>query len=150
MSAPLHFEDFTPGRVFDLGTWEVTAGEIVDFGRAWDPLPFHTDPDAPADGPYGGLIASGRHSAMIWSRLWVDNVLLRTASLGSPGMQEIRWHRPVRPGDVLAGTTTVAEARVSRSRPGVGIVVLDGAVANQDGEVATTVRYTAFVARRDA
>ena len=150
MSELLHFEDFPPGRVFEIGTWEVTTEEIVDFGRKWDPLPFHVDPDTPADGPYGGLIASGRHSAMIWGRLWVDAVLLRAASLGSPGFQEIKWHRPVRPGDVLTGTTTVVEARVSASRPGVGIVVLDGAVTNQDGDVATTVRYTALVARRDA
>lgn len=150
MTELLHYEDFPVGRVFELGTWEVTAEEIVDFGRKWDPLPFHTDPDAPADGPYGGLIASGRHSALIWMRLWADVVLLRSAFLGSPGIAEIKWHRPVRPGDVLAGATTILDARVSSSRPGVGIVTIEGAVTNQDGEVATTVRVTGFFGIRGA
>jgi acyl dehydratase len=150
MAELLHFEDFPVGHVFELGSWEVTADEIVDFGLKWDPLPFHTDPDAPADGPYGGLIASGRHSALIWMRLWADAVLLRSASLGSPGIDEIKWHRPVRPGDVLTGTTTILAARVSSSRPEVGIVTLDGAVTNSDGEVATTVRVTGFFRVRSA
>ena len=96
-----------------------------------------------------GLIASGRHSALVWMRLWVDAVLVRSASLGSPGLEEIKWHRPVRPGDVLTATTTVLEARVSASRPELGILRLDGAVTNQDGEVATTVRGAGFVRVRN-
>ncbi|MBM3678118.1 MAG: MaoC family dehydratase [Actinobacteria bacterium] len=144
----LHFDDFAPGREFALGTWEVTAEEIVEFGLAWDPLPFHTDPDAPPDGPYGGLIASGRHSGVIWMRLYVDAVLSRAATLGSPGLDEIRWHVPVRPGDVLTGTAKVLEARVSSSRPDRGIVAFEGTVVNQAGEVATTIRGTNFLRRR--
>ena len=144
----LQFEDFTPGRTFELGSREVTAEDIVRFGHAFDPLPFHTDPDAPADGPYGGLIASGRHSALIWMRLYVDAVLSRAASLGSPGLDEIRWHRPVRPGDVLHGRVTVLEATPSATRPGRGTVLVLGEVVNQDGEVATSIRGKTFFARR--
>jgi acyl dehydratase len=150
MTDLLHFEDFPPGRVFDLGSREVTAEEIIRFGRAYDPLPFHVDPDAPADGPYGGLIASGRHSAVVWMRLYVDAVLSRAAGMGSPGIEEIRWHRPVRPGDVLHGRVTVLEAAPSRTRPQRGTVRFDGELVNQDGELATTVRGRNFFARRDA
>ena len=150
MGDVLHFEDFTPGRVFELGSREVTTEDIVAFGRAYDPLPFHTDPDAPADGPYGGLIASGRHSALIWMRLYVDAVLSRAASMGSPGLEEIKWHRPVRPGDVLHGRVTVLEATPSATRPGRGTVRIQGEVVNQEGEVATSVRGRTFFARRGA
>jgi acyl dehydratase len=150
MADLLHFEDFPPGRVFDLGSREVTAEEIIRFGRAYDPLPFHVDPEAPADGPYGGLIASGRHSAVVWMRLYVDAVLSRAAGMGSPGIEEIRWHRPVRPGDVLHGRVTVLEAAPSRTRPQRGTVRFDGELVNQDGELATTVRGRNFFARRDA
>jgi acyl dehydratase len=146
----LHFEDFTTGRVFELGSREVTTEEIIRFGRAYDPLSFHVDPDAPADGPYGGLIASGRHSAVVWMRLYVDAVLSRAAGMGSPGIEEIRWHRPVRPGDVLRGRITVLEATPSRTHPQRGTVRFDGELVNQDGEVATTVRGRNFFARRDA
>jgi acyl dehydratase len=144
----LHFEDFTPGLVFELGFREVTTEAIVAFGLAYDPLPFHIDPDAPADGPYGGLIASGRHSALIWMRLYVDAVLGRAAGMGSPGLEEIRWHRPVRPGDVLHGRVTVLEATPSATHPGRGTVRFEGEVVNQDGEVATSVRGRNFFARR--
>jgi acyl dehydratase len=150
MTDLLHFEDFPPGRVFDLGSREVTAAEIIRFGRAYDPLPFHVDPEAPADGPYGGLIASGRHSAVVWMRLYVDAVLSRAAGMGSPGIEEIRWHRPVRPGDVLHGRVTVLEAAPSRTRPQRGTVRFDGELVNQDGALATTVRGRNFFARRDA
>lgn len=144
----LHFEDFAPGLVFDLGSHEVTTEAIVAFGLAYDPLPFHIDPDAPADGPYGGLVASGRHSALIWMRLYVDAVLNRAAGMGSPGLDEIRWHRPVRPGDVLHGRVTVLEATPSATRHGRGTVRFQGEVVNQHGDVATSVRGTNFFARR--
>ena len=144
----LQFEDFTPGRVFELGSREVTTEAIVSFGLAYDPLPFLIDPDASADGPYGGLVASGRHSALIWMRLYVDAVLNRSAGMGSPGLDEIRWHRPVRPGDVLHGRVTVLEATPSATRPGRGTVLFEGEVVNQDGEVATSIRGRSFFARR--
>ena len=144
----LHFEDFTPGLVFDLGSREVTTEAIVAFGLAYDPLPFHIDPDAAVDGPYGGLVASGRHSALIWMRLYVDAVLNRAAGMGSPGLDEIRWHRPVRPGDVLHGRVTVLQATPSATRSGRGTVRFEGEVVNQHGEVATSVRGTNFFARR--
>ena len=143
----LQFEDFTPGLVIELGSREVTAEAIISFGLAYDPLPFHTDPDASADGPYGGLVASGRHSALIWMRLYVDAVLSRSAGMGSPGIGEIRWHQPVRPGDVLHGRVTVLEATPSATNPRRGTVLFEGEVVNQHGEVATSVRGTNFFAR---
>jgi acyl dehydratase len=148
LSANLYFEDFRPGREWTLGTWSITAEQIVEFGLEWDPLPFHTDPEAPADGPYGGLIASGRHSTFIWMRLYVDAVLSKAISLGSPGIDEVKWHRPVRPGDVLTAHLKVLEARPSSSRPERGTVVFEGSIVNQDGEVATTIRGANFIGRR--
>ena len=147
MADLLQFEDFTPGLVIELGSREVTAEAIISFGLAYDPLPFHTDPDAAADGPYGGLVASGRHSALIWMRLYVDAVLSRSAGMGSPGLDEIRWHQPVRPGDVLHGRVTVLEATPSAKNPWRGTVLFEGEVVNQRGEVATSVRGTNFFAR---
>ena len=81
--------------MFDLGSREVTAEAIIAFGLAYDPLPFHVDPDAPAGGPYGGLVASGRHSALIWMRLYVDAVLSRAAGMGSPGLEVVNQHGEV-------------------------------------------------------
>jgi len=133
----LHFEDFTPGREFDLGTRTVSEHEIVEFGRAWDPLDLHVDPVAALDGPYGGLIASGRHSCVIFQRLLHDSVLARAASHGMVGADEVRWLVPVRPGDTLTGRARVVETVADGDG---GVVVLDGELVNQNGEVSTVLR----------
>ena len=145
MAALLTFEDFTPGLTIDLGRHLVSQEEIVRFGRTWDPLPFHVDAVAAADGPYGGLIASGRHSGLIWVRLLVEAVLNRSAALGSPGIDEIRWHRPVRPGDLLHGRLEVLETQPER-----GEVVVDGTLVTDEGELATSIRARYLFARRGA
>ena len=129
----LHFEDFEAGQVFELGSRTVTAEEIVAFARAWDPQPFHTDAHAAEASPFGGLIASGWHTGAMWMRLYVDSVLGRAASMGSPGIEELRWLAPVRPGDTLSGRLTVLEATPSERRPDRGTIRSRAEMVNQDG-----------------
>lgn len=121
-----HFEDFHPGDRFDLGSTVVDEAEMVAFARRFDPQPFHVDPDAAVDTPFGGLIASGWFTASLFMRLYADAVLADSTSQGSPGLSELHWLVPVRAGDELRGTLTVLETTPSRTRPGRGTVVLRG------------------------
>ena len=113
-----YWEDFHAGDEAVHGSHEMTADEIVAFAREFDPQPFHTDPEAAADGPFGGLIASGWHTAAIYMGLFVRNVLLDSASMGSPGVEELRWLVPVRPGDVLTGRSRDRRDVAVRARSG--------------------------------
>ena len=144
----LTFEDLTPGRVFELGSIEVSEEEIVEFASRFDPQPFHVDPDAGAASHFGGLVASGWHTCALFMRLLVDGVVSRTTSMGSPGMDEVRWPAPVRPGDTLTGTFTVAEARASTSKPDRGIVRSVCEMRNQHGTVVLTMRGMGMYGRR--
>jgi acyl dehydratase len=118
----LAFEDFPPGRVFDLGTVVVDRDEMVAFARRFDPQPFHVDEQAAEESLFGGLVASGWFTAGLWMRAYADGVLNRAAALGSPGGDEISWPAPVFAGDELRASVEVLEARRSRSRPEVGLV----------------------------
>jgi acyl dehydratase len=129
----LTFDDFQAGQVHELGSRTVTEEEIVAFGRQWDPQPFHVDPEAATESPFGGLIASGWHTGAMWMRLYVDALLGGDAALGSPGIEELRWLAPVRPGDTLQGRLTVLDATPSERRPGRGTVRIRGEMVNQDG-----------------
>jgi acyl dehydratase len=120
----LAFEDLTPGRVFDLGTTVVDRDEMVAFARRFDPQPFHLDEDAAASSLFKGLAASGWFTAGLWMRAYVDTVLNRATSLGSPGGDDIAWPAPVFAGDELRASMEILEARLSRSRPGLGLVRL--------------------------
>jgi acyl dehydratase len=144
----LHFEDFEVGRVFELGTYEVTEEEVLSFARAYDPQPFHVDPVAAARSPFGGLVASGWHSAAIFMRLYVDEVLSRATSMGSPGVEELRWLVPVRPGDTVRGRATILETSPSSVRPDRGTVIALCELLNQRDEVATSFRARGFFGRR--
>ena len=146
----LHFEDMTVGRVFELGSTAVTEGEIVDFASRFDPQPFHIDPAAATDTIYGGIIASGWHSCSMLMRLMVDGMIGDSSSMGSPGMDEVRWPAPVRPGDTLTGTATIVGARRSASKPDRGIVEILNELRNQDDVVVVSMRGTGFYACRDA
>jgi acyl dehydratase len=117
-----YFADYVPGATYDCGSVEVTEAEILEFARRYDPQSFHIDPAAAAAGPFGGLIASGWHTASLMMGLYAAHYLSTVASLGSPGVDELRWPRPVRPGAVLRLRATVAEARVSRSKPDRGVL----------------------------
>jgi acyl dehydratase len=144
----LYFEDLTPGRVFDLGSIEVTADEIIDFATRFDPQPFHVDPQAGAASHFGGLVASGWHTCALFMRLLVDGMVSQTTSMGSPGMDEVRWTAPVRPGDTLTGTFTIDEARASASKPDRGIIRSICEMRNQDGTVVLTMRGMGMYGRR--
>jgi acyl dehydratase len=120
----LAYEDFTPGRSFDLGTVVVDRDEMLAFARRFDPQPFHLDEAAGAASIFGGLAASGWFTASLWMRAYVDGLLVRAASVGSPGGEEIRWPAPVFAGDELRASVEVLGARRSRSRPAVGLVRL--------------------------
>src|SRR6188472_4405680 len=117
-----YFEDFEPGEVLELGSRTVTEDEIIEFARQFDPQPFHLDPEAAADSVFGGLIASGWHTGAMWMRLYVDNMLGSASAQGSPGVEELRWLAPVRPGDTLHGRLTVLETTASERRPDRGTV----------------------------
>ena len=116
------FEDYVVGSTSEHGSIRVDETELVDFGRRFDPQPFHVDREAAATGPYGGLIASGWHTCALMMRLLAEQYLSPASSLGSPGVDELRWLRPVRPGDELRLRVTVEEARLSRSKPDRGLV----------------------------
>lgn len=137
-----YFEDYVPGATYPCGNIDVDQDSIVSFAKAFDPQPFHVDPAAAAGGAFGGLIASGWHTASVVMRLLVDNYLSAEASLGSAGVDEIRWPYPVRPGDTLRVRATVVEARRSLSKPDRGIVRTLAEAVNQDGR--TVMRATAI------
>jgi acyl dehydratase len=143
-----YFEDFSEGEVIDLGTLSFTADEIIDFATRYDPQPMHVDPEAARQSIYGGLIASGWHTASRYMRLVVDKVLRGTVSLGSPGVDQLRWLKPIRPGDVVRATFQVLETRESNSRPDRGIVRSKGELINQAGEVVMTCEAINFFGRR--
>jgi acyl dehydratase len=145
-----YFEDFAAGDVAELGPVSVSAEEIVEFASRYDPQPFHVDSAAAASSPFGGLIASGWHTTALFMGMFVRAVLLDSASLGSPGVEEIRWTAPVRPGDTLTGRTTVTETRASSSNPRRGTVFTTNEVFNQDGTLVMTLRARGFFARRTA
>ena len=131
-----YFEDYVQGSVEEFGSAAIDAAEIVEFARRYDPQRFHVDPDwATAHGPFGGLIASGWHTAAIMMRVLVDNYLSAISSLGSPGIDELRWMRPVRPGDTLRVRVSIVDAKRSRSKPDRGLVRSRVEILNQDGDV---------------
>ena len=133
----LYLDDLQPGDVIPLGSHRVTRDEIVEFARAYDPQPFHLDEAAAAASIYGGLIASGWQTVCIFMRLFADGLLNRAAAMGSPGVDELRWLRPVRPGDELHAQVEVLEVRPSRSKPDRGIARLRCAVAVSSDDVLT-------------
>lgn len=135
-----YFEDYVQGAVYDCGSIGVEEEEIIAFGKRFDPQPFHTDPEAAEQSAFGGLIASGWHTASLMMRLFVDNYLSHSASLSSPGVDELRWLKPVRPGDVLSLRVTVSETKLSRSKPDRGLVRSYIEVINQEYEVVMTMR----------
>lgn len=146
----LCFEDLPEGAVFDLGEKTVSRDEVVDFARRFDPQPMHLDEAAGARSLLGGLGASGWHTIAMFMRLLCDGLLLKSDSLGSPGIDEVRWIRPVKPGDRLRARAEVTQARASKSRPGVGIVHFRFVVENQDGDAVMTMNNPILFAMRGA
>lgn len=144
-----HFEDFEVGKVETFGDTQLTEAEVVAFASQFDPLPIHVDREAAAASPFGGLIASGGHSCAILMRLMCDGYMLNSTSQGSPGIDEVRYLLPVRPGDRLHLRMEVLEARRSRSRPTTGIVTARHELVNQNGQVALEMRGSVIFGCRD-
>jgi acyl dehydratase len=150
MSGPVWFEDFVPGTVREFGRYSVTKEEIIDFAQRYDPQPFHTDPEAAEHSFFGGLIASGWMTCAMAMRMVCDDYVLRAASHGSPGVDQLRWKLPVRPGDVLHMRVTVLEARPSQSKPDRGVVQSRWEVLNQRDEIVMTCEGMGMFRRRPA
>lgn len=144
-----YLEDYAVGSVYEFGSITVEEAEIIDFARRFDPQVFHSDPEAAKRTIFGGLVASGWHTASMMMRLFVDHYLSWAASLGSPGIDELRWTKPVRPGDQLSIRVTVLEVNRSRSKPDRGILRSFVEVLNQDKEVVLTVNAVNFLLCRE-
>lgn len=143
-----YWEDFEAGQVYELGARTVTRDEIVAFAREFDPQPFHLDEEAAARSPFGGLIASGWHTAALFMRMYVDELINDTVSMGSPGVEELRWLVPVRPGDELRGRVTILEAAPSSTRPDRGTIRARMELLNQRDEAVLTMVARGFLGRR--
>jgi acyl dehydratase len=142
------FEDYVVGNVHEFGSIAVSGDEIVEFATRYDPQPFHADREAARHTQFGGLIASGWQTAGWMMRLVVEHYLSHVASLASPGIDELRWTQPVRPGDTLSVRATVIEARPSASKPDRGLVRTLFEVLNQRGEVVMSVKAMNMLKRR--
>jgi acyl dehydratase len=142
------FEDFAAGDVFPLPSRPITGADAIAFARAFDPQPYHLDPTVAATDEIGGLIASGWHVCAEFMRMFCDGLLLDSSSLGSPGVDTLKWQQPVKPGDTLTGKTTVLETRTSRSRPDVGILRLRQEVFNQAGDRVMWMEHPLLFRRR--
>ena len=143
-----YFEDFGVGEVIEIGSKKVTQTEIVTFAEAFDPQPFHTSEAKAKDSIFGGLIASGWHTCAIFMRLYVDNFLTKTISLGSPGVDNIRWLKPVFPNDTISGRITILETKPSPNRPKVGIIKIKSEMLNQSGEVVMRLEGTGLFGKK--
>ena len=145
----MYFEDYVPGaRTEHPATITVDQAAVIEFAEQFDPQYFHVDAGAAADGPFKGLIASGWHTAGLMMRLYADQYLSKVASLGGPGVDELRWLAPVRPGDILRLRTEVLEARVSNSKPDRGLVRTRTELLNQDDVVVFSCEVLNFLAVR--
>lgn len=146
----LAFEDFQVGRVFEFGGRHVGREEVLAFAAAYDPQPFHLDEEAAKASVLGGLSASGWHTCAMTMRMMCDGYLLNSTSQGSPGLDNIRWLKPVRPGDTLSVRMTILEARASKNRPQIGLVRSQWEVRNQHGEAVMSMEGWGMFGRREA
>lgn len=144
----LYFDDFEPGQQFHSKGVTITESQILDFALLYDPQPFHLDKRAAEEGPFNGLIASGFQTLVLAFRIFYQANVINACSMGSPGLDELRWLRPVRPGDTLSVTATVREMRPSKSKPDRGTLIMDYEVTNQLGEAVMTFTAIHILARK--
>ncbi len=144
----LYLEDFKPGDRFESRGRTVSEAEIIDFALRYDPQPIHIDAEAAKHSPYGGLIASGFHTMAVAFRLAWDTGVFSACSLGSPGIDELRWLKPVRPGDTLHTVIEIVDARPSASKPDRGVCRIKYDVFNQNDEQVMTMTAVQILARR--
>ena len=144
-----YFEDYVPGSIYEFGTLTVTEPEIIEFAKQFDPQLMHIDPEwARSHGRYGGIIASGWHTVGLAMRLFVDHYMSEVASLASPGVDEVRWPNPVRPGDQLRLRLTILDARPSRTKPDRGIIRTHFELLNQSDQIVLSLVGMSIVGRR--
>jgi acyl dehydratase len=143
-----YFEDFRVGDVVSIGTRQITESEIIEFATQFDPQPFHVNPEAAAKSKFGGIIASGWHTCALAMRMMCDSYLHDSASLGSPGVDEIRWLKPVRPMDTLRGERETLETRASTKKPDQGVVTSEWRIYNQHDELVMRMRGMGMFSRR--
>ena len=147
---PRYWEDYQVGTKYPLGSTSFTADEIVAFARQFDPQSFHVDAEAARELMFGGLIASGWHIAAKLMRLFVDNYIDKRTALGSPGLDELRWLKPVRPADTLTAWVECANKVPSKSRPEMGVIYEHWSATNQKGELVMTAKGINMVRRKPA
>jgi acyl dehydratase len=145
---PVFFEDYKSGTVYELGSVDVSADDIIAFARQYDPQLFHVDEEQATSTVFGGLIASGWHTIALYMRLFVEALLGGSRALGSPGGDELRWMHPVRPGDTLRARCTIEGVRASRSDSQRGVVETCGEMINQHGDVVMRLRTAVLISRR--
>jgi acyl dehydratase len=151
MSTPLKqrwFEDYAVGEAFEFGDYAITETEIIEFARRYDPQPFHVDAAAAAESHFGGLVASGWMTGSVLMRMVCDHFIAPHSSMGSPGLEQIRWRVPVRPGDRLRARITVLEIRPSNSKPDRGSLLLRQEAINQAGQVVMSLEGWGMIRRR--
>ncbi len=144
-----YWEDFKVGEVEQIGGKRVDKDEIVTFAKQYDPQPFHIDEVAAKKSMYGGLIASGWHTCAMVMRMMCDAYMLQSASVGSPGIDNLKWLKPVRPGDMISARRTTLETRASKSKPDIGIVNNLWEVFNQNGEMVMSMQGYGMFRRRN-
>lgn len=144
-----YWEDFPVGWTFEGGERALSEDEIIAFARDWDPQRFHVDPEAAKATPFGGVIASGWHTCSVMMRLMCDGYLLESACIGSPGLDQIRWFKPVRPGDVLRFRAEAVESSASQKQPNRGTVKFVWELRNADGEVVMSILGRQMFLRRE-
>jgi len=145
-----YFDDFAVGDAISLGSHHFTEDEIIVFAKQFDPQPFHIDQNAAKRSIFGGIIASGWHTCSVMMRLLVDGLVADAASLGSPGVDEVRWVKPVRAGDTISVMLTVFDVKASTSKSDRGVVWIDWRATNQHGELVATIKSMGMFMRRPA
>ena len=148
MTDLLYFEDVKVGDTERFGHYEVTREEIIEYARQFDPQPFHLDEEAGKASPFGGLIASGWHTGAMLIRMLNDHSIPRAATSGALGFDDLKWVKPVRPGDILSVETRVLDKAESRSRPEIGVVRVESRVLNQAGELKMSLVSIVLYRRR--
>jgi acyl dehydratase len=144
----VYFEDYVPERVFELAPIEVSDEDIMSFARDYDPQPFHLDPESPEARALGGLIASGWQTSLLAMRSFVTGYISEVSNLPSPGIDQLRWHAPMRPGETLSVRVTVLEARASRSKPDRGVVRSRLEAIDAEGRVVLSMEPINIIRRR--
>jgi acyl dehydratase len=141
----MYFEDYQPGQTSQFGAYQVTEEEIKEFASKFDPQYFHLDNEAAKDSLFGGICASGWHTASMFMRMLIDNLPEKHGSLGSPGINNIKWLKPVYPGYILSVNSLVNHCRLTKSKPNVGLICVNYKIVNQDELVVMTLESNAFV-----